>query len=95
LPPILHLAPIPLRQTSPYSAPRFLLLPLTGVFRYTATYPAALSLLSSGTLGPGIAKMVTQRYSLEDAYKAFEDLSRGKDEKGEMVIKCMVGPDYE
>lgn len=67
---------------------------LSGVFRYCSTYPAAISLLASGTLGEGIAKMVTQRYPLEKAAQAFEDLARGKDESGKGVVKVMIGPDY-
>ena len=67
---------------------------LIGVFRYCSTYPAALALLASGTLGEGIAKMVTQRYPLEKAGEAFEDLARGKDASGKGVVKVMIGPDY-
>jgi len=45
-------------------------------------------------LGEGIAKMVTHRYPLEKAAQAFEDLARGKDEKGNGIVKVMIGPDY-
>ncbi|CED83274.1 Sorbitol dehydrogenase [Phaffia rhodozyma] len=67
---------------------------LIGVFRYSNTYPTALSLLASGRLGPGIEKMVTQRYPLEKAALAFEAVAKGRDENGNGVIKTMVGPDY-
>lgn len=63
---------------------------IMGVFRYSNTYPAALSLLGSGLL-KGVEKMVTQRYSLDKAEEAFEDVARGKSKHGEMVIKVMIG----
>lgn len=37
--------------------------------------------------------MVTQRYPLEKAAQAFEDLARGKDDSGKGVVKVMIG-DY-
>lgn len=63
---------------------------LIGVFRYANTYPEALALLGSGKLGD-VGQMITQRYTLEDAAKAFEALKKGKDENGNYVIKAMVG----
>ncbi|ORX33925.1 putative xylitol dehydrogenase [Kockovaella imperatae] len=63
---------------------------LIGVFRYANTYPAALALLGSGQLGD-VSKMITHRYSLENAVEAFEDLRRGKDKNGKTVIKPMIG----
>lgn len=63
---------------------------LIGVFRYANTYPDALALLGSGRLGD-VGKMVTQRYPLEQASEAFEDMKRGKDKEGRTVIKPMVG----
>jgi L-iditol 2-dehydrogenase len=63
---------------------------LLGVFRYANCYPDALALLGSGRLGD-VGKMVTQRYKLEDAGKAFEDMKRGKDVDGNVVVKVMVG----
>ncbi len=62
---------------------------LMGVFRYANTYPAALALLGSGQL-PGVEKMFTQRYPLERAVEAFEDILRGKDAQGNMVVKVCV-----
>lgn len=63
---------------------------LIGVFRYCNTYPDALALLASGKLGD-VGKMVTQRYPLDRAVEAFEDVKRGKDKDGNTVIKVMVG----
>lgn len=63
---------------------------LVGVFRYANTYPEALALLGSGRLGD-VAAMITQRYPLEQAGKAFEALQKGRDEDGNFVIKAMVG----
>lgn len=65
---------------------------IMGVFRYANTYPAALALLGSGQLGD-VEKMVTQRYPLERAEEAFQDILRGKDQQGNMIVKVMVeGP---
>lgn len=63
---------------------------LIGVFRYANTYPEAIALLGSGRLGD-VGKMVTQRYPLEQAEEAFQDMKRGKDKDGNTVIKPMVG----
>jgi L-iditol 2-dehydrogenase len=63
---------------------------LVGVFRYANTYPDALALLGSGQLGD-VSKMISQRYSLERAAEAFEDMKRGRDKDGNTVIKPMVG----
>lgn len=46
-----------------------------------------LEVVSFGDVG----KMITQRYSLEEAGKAFEALKSGRDEEGRYVIKAMVG----
>ncbi|KAF7315798.1 PKS-ER domain-containing protein [Mycena indigotica] len=67
---------------------------LVGSFRYAHTYPEALSLLAGGTLG-ALHKLVTHRFRLEDSQKAFELLSRGKDQDGGLVIKVVVGADSE
>jgi L-iditol 2-dehydrogenase len=63
---------------------------LIGVFRYANCYPDALALLGSGRLGD-VGKMVTQRYPLDRAGEAFEDMRRGRDKDGNTVIKPMVG----
>ncbi|KAG8993379.1 hypothetical protein FRB95_006377 [Tulasnella sp. JGI-2019a] len=62
---------------------------LIGVFRYANCYPEALSLLGSGKL-PGVEKMVTQRFPIEDTERAFETLRRGRGDNGELVVKVMV-----
>lgn len=63
---------------------------LIGVFRYANCYPDAISLLASGRLGD-VSKMISQRYPLEQANEAFEDMRRGKDKDGKTVIKPVVG----
>ena len=63
---------------------------ILGSFRYCDTYPQALALLAEGTM-PMVSKIVTHRYKLEDAEKAFNVLSRGEDETGGLVLKVMVG----
>jgi len=79
--------------TLPLSAAACREVDLVGVFRYANTYPAALALLASGKLR-GIEKMVTQRFPLDRTAQAFEMLAKGKDEKGGLVLKVMVGPTY-
>ena len=61
-----------------------------GCFRYANTYPAALQLLASGKL-ENIEKLITHRFPLKDSAHAFDLLSRGKDEAGNMVLKVIVG----
>lgn len=63
---------------------------ILGSFRYCGTYPQALALLAEGTM-PMVSKLVTHRYKLEDAEKAFNVMSRGEDEMGGLVLKVMVG----
>jgi L-iditol 2-dehydrogenase len=74
----------------PLSAAALREVDIIGVFRYANTYPEALALLGNGKLA-GVERMVTQRFPLEDAAKAFELLCQGKDEKGGLVVKVMVG----
>jgi len=61
-----------------------------GSFRYANTYPTAIELLSSGKL-ENIEKLISHRMPLEDTAKAFNLLSRGKDDSGNMVLKIIVG----
>lgn len=66
---------------------------ILGSFRYADTYPEALSLLSSPSkFRTMVGKLVTHRFGLSDTKKAFEMLAKGVDEKGELVLKIMVGP---
>ncbi|KAB5594241.1 hypothetical protein CTheo_2322 [Ceratobasidium theobromae] len=76
--------------TIPLSAAALREVDIIGVFRYANTYPEALELLASGKLA-GVEHMVTQRFPLEDASKAFELLAQGKDKNGGLVVKVMVG----
>ncbi|CAE6462737.1 unnamed protein product [Rhizoctonia solani] len=76
--------------TIPLSAAALREVDIIGVFRYAHTYPEALELLGSGKLA-GVERMVTQRFPLEEAGKAFELLTQGKDKNGGLVVKVMVG----
>ncbi|CAE6523873.1 unnamed protein product [Rhizoctonia solani] len=76
--------------TIPLSAAALREVDIVGVFRYAHTYPEALELLGSGKLA-GVERMVTQRFPLEEADKAFELLAQGKDKNGGLVVKVMVG----
>ncbi|CUA77580.1 hypothetical protein RSOLAG22IIIB_02597 [Rhizoctonia solani] len=76
--------------TIPLSAAALREVDIVGVFRYAHTYPEALELLGSGKLA-GVERMVTQRFPLEQAGKAFELLMQGKDKNGGLVVKVMVG----
>ncbi|KAL5522773.1 hypothetical protein ACEPAG_8791 [Sanghuangporus baumii] len=76
--------------TLPLSAAATREVDILGSFRYANTYPEALQLLASGELR-GVEKLITHRYRLEDAKEAFELMRRGRDEKGGLVIKVMVG----
>jgi len=60
-----------------------------GSFRYANTYPTALSLLASGKL-KNVEKLITHRFPLEDANRAFDLVARGQDEDGNMVLKVMI-----
>lgn len=62
---------------------------IQGSFRYANTYPAALTLLSSGKL-KNVEKLITHRFPLKDTKRAFDLLSRGQDEDGNMVLKVMI-----
>ena len=67
---------------------------ILGSFRYADTYPEALALLSSPSsrLRTMVGKLVTHRFGISDTKKAFEMLAKGVDEKGNLVMKIMVGP---
>lgn len=62
---------------------------IQGSFRYANTYPTALELLASGKL-KNIEKIITHRFPLQDTKRAFDLLSRGQDEDGNMVLKVMI-----
>jgi len=74
----------------PLSAAALREVDIQGSFRYANTYPTALALLSSGQL-ENVEKLVTHRFRLQDTQKAFETLERGVDERGQLVLKIMVG----
>ncbi|KAI0294433.1 GroES-like protein [Russula brevipes] len=79
------------RTTSlPLSAAALREVDIQGSFRYAHTYPEALALLSSGKL-QNLDKLVTHRFDLSDTVRAFDLLTRGVDERGNMVLKVMIG----
>ncbi|KAI0251182.1 GroES-like protein [Lactifluus subvellereus] len=78
------------RNTSlPLSAAALREVDIQGSFRYANTYPEALALLASGKL-QNLDKLVTHRFSLSDTAHAFDLLTRGVDERGDMVLKVMI-----
>jgi L-iditol 2-dehydrogenase len=81
------------RDTSlPLSAAALREVDIKGSFRYANTYPEALALLASGRL-QNLHKLVTHRFDLSETARAFELLTRGVDEQGNMVLKVMIGPE--
>ncbi|KAF7318984.1 PKS-ER domain-containing protein [Mycena chlorophos] len=78
----------------PLSAAALREVDIQGSFRYAHTYPEALALLASGTLG-SVKKLITHRFELHDTREAFELLARGKDDEGRMVIKVVIGPNKD
>lgn len=74
----------------PLSAAALREVDIQGSFRYANTYPTALALLASGKL-ENVEKLITHRFPLKDTARAFDMLSRGKDENGSMVLKVMIG----
>jgi L-iditol 2-dehydrogenase len=73
----------------PLAAAAFREVDILGVFRYANTYKAAIELMGSGAL-KGVDKLVTHRYKLDQCADAFSLVARGRDEKGNLVIKAMV-----
>ncbi|KZV76907.1 GroES-like protein [Peniophora sp. CONT] len=76
--------------TLPLSAAALREVDIQGSFRYANTYPEALELLGSGKLA-NLDKLVTHRFSLADTAKAFDLLSKGVDEQGQMALKVVIG----
>lgn len=59
---------------------------IRGVFRYRHAYPIALDLVESGKVN--VKQLVTHRYKLEEARKAFETARTMKDGAIKVVIEC-------
>lgn len=79
-------------MTLPVSAAAFREVDIIGSFRYCNTYPAALRMMGAGAFS-NIEKLVTHKFPLQQSLDAFETLATGKDAKGQVVIKVMIG-DY-
>lgn len=76
--------------TLPLSAAALREVDIIGSFRYAHTYPDALNLLASRKL-QNLDKLVTHRFDLSRTAHAFDLLTRGVDEQGDMVLKIMIG----
>lgn len=62
---------------------------ILGSFRYANTYPKAIELLASESL-QNIERLITHRFPLSEAKRAFDTLARGQDDDGNMVLKVIV-----
>ena len=81
------------RSTSlPLSAAALREVDIQGSFRYANTYPEALAVLAAGKL-QNLDKLITHRFTLSNTAHAFDLLTRGIDERGNMVLKVMIGPE--
>ena len=59
---------------------------IRGIFRYANCYPAAISMVASGKIN--VKPLVTHRYDLKDAIKAFETARDGTDGAIKVMLKC-------
>ncbi|KAI7863559.1 hypothetical protein BDF14DRAFT_1344070, partial [Spinellus fusiger] len=64
-------------QTVPISEVSAREVDVRGVFRYCNTYPKAIKMIASGAVD--VKPLITHKYSLEDAVKAFEHVKEGRD----------------
>jgi L-iditol 2-dehydrogenase len=80
-------------QTLPLSAAALREVDLVGVFRYANTYAEVIKMLASNNPSlPDVGKLITQRYQgLDQIPDAFKMAGQVKDEKGNLVLKVMVG----
>ncbi|KAI9734275.1 MAG: hypothetical protein M1834_002379 [Cirrosporium novae-zelandiae] len=85
-------------QILPVSAAAFREVDLIGVFRYANTYPLAIEIVSNkglkGNKGrplPDLKTMITHRFrGMQNVNDAFHIAGKGKDENGNLVLKCLV-----
>lgn len=61
-------------------------LDIRGIFRYVNCYPTAIELLSSGKVD--VKKLITHRFKLEEAAKAFETTRTGAGGAVKVIIDC-------
>ncbi len=93
----------PIQSAFPIGAAALREVDIIGVFRYANVYPVAIEMLRSGALGQrdgdsrngcgGIENLVSHRFALESANKAFETMRNGKSEDGTGVIKVFIVDD--
>lgn len=80
-------------QTLPLSAAALREVDLVGVFRYANNYPDVINMLASKNAAlPDVGKLITHRYNgFDEIPEAFKIAGQVKDEKGDLVLKVMVG----
>jgi L-iditol 2-dehydrogenase len=77
-------------QTLQLSAAHLKEVDILGVFRYAGTYPTGIAMLSSGRL-PNLDRLVTHRCrGLDAARDAFELAGKTVDDRGNLVLKCVI-----
>ena len=59
---------------------------IRGIFRYTNCFPVAISMVASGKVN--VKPIITHRYDLKDAIKAFEASRDVKDGEIKVMLKC-------
>jgi L-iditol 2-dehydrogenase len=86
-------------QTLPVSAAALREVDLIGVFRYSNTYPYGIGvlegtekLIKGGRPLPDLSELITHRFEgLECVEGAFQMAGRTADDKGDLVLKVVIG----
>lgn len=77
--------PCPIKSLKSCVRTTILDLTIRGSIRYTTGYPTAVDLTASGKID--VKRLITNRYTFEQAEEAFELVRQGK----ESVIKVIIG----